>query len=39
MNYYGHRFHDHTSFKSPKGTHHLNPLRYDGVSIENTYGH
>ena len=27
------------SFGSPKGTHYLNPMRYHGASIENTYFH
>ena len=36
-NYYGHSFHEHTSLKSPKGTHYLNPMRYHGASIDNTY--
>ena len=33
----GHKVHDHMSFGSSKGTHCLNPMRYHGVSIENTY--
>ena len=36
-NYYDHSFHEHTSLESPNGTHCLNPKRYHGVSIENTY--
>ena len=39
MNYYSHRFHNHLSFGSPKRTHYLNPMRYDGASIENTCSH
>ena len=34
-----HKFHDHKLFGSPKGTHYLNPMRYHGVFIENTYCH
>ena len=33
----GHRFHDHMSFGSLKGTHYLNPMRFHGAYIENTY--
>ena len=36
-NYYGHSFHEHTSLRSPKGTHYLNPKRYHGAFIENIY--
>ena len=32
-----HSFHEHTSLGSPKGTHCLNPKRYHGAPIENTY--
>ena len=39
MNYCDHIFHDHMSFGSPKGTHCLNPMRYHGASIKNTYYH
>ncbi|KAJ9680388.1 hypothetical protein PVL29_019652 [Vitis rotundifolia] len=35
-NYYGHKFQNHMSFESPKGTHCLNPMRYHGAYIENT---
>ena len=35
--YYDHSFHEHTSLRSPVGTHCLNPKRYHSVSIENTY--
>ena len=31
--------HDHMSFGSPKGAHYLNPMRYHGAFIENTYCH
>ena len=39
MNYNIHIFHDHMSFKSPKGTHYLNFMRYHDVYIENTCCH
>ena len=37
--YYGYKFHDHVSLGSLKETHCLNPLRYHGASIKNTYCH
>ena len=36
-NYYDHSFREHNSLGSPKGTLCLNPMKYHGVSIENTY--
>ena len=36
-NYYNHSFHENTSLGSRKGTHCLNPKRYHGAFIENTY--
>ena len=36
-NYYDHSFHEHTSLGSPKGAQCLNPKRYYGAFIENTY--
>ena len=38
-NYYDHKFHNHMSFGSSKGTHCLNPMRYHGAYIENTCCH
>ena len=39
MKYYGHSLLDHMSFKSPKRTLCLNPMKYHGAFIENTYCH
>ena len=36
-NYYGHSFHEYASLGSLNGTLHLNPKRYHGAFIENTY--
>ena len=36
-NYYDHSFHEHTSLGSPKETQYLNPKRYHGAFIKNTY--
>ena len=36
-NYYDHSFHKHTSLGSPNRTYYLNPKRYHGAFIENTY--
>ena len=36
-NYYDYSFHEHTSLGSSKGAHYLNPKRYYGAFIENTY--
>ena len=33
------RFHDNIFLRSPKGTHSLNPMRYHGTYLENTYCH
>ena len=33
----GHKVHDYMSFGSFKDTHCLNPMRYHGAFIENTY--
>ena len=34
---YGHSFHEHTSLRSSNGTHCLDPKRYHGAFVENTY--
>ena len=39
MNYYDHKFNDHMTFGSPKGTLYLNTMRYHGASIKDTYCH
>ena len=36
MNYYGHSLPNQMTFGSPNKTYCLNPMRYHGVSIENT---
>ena len=38
-NYYANKFYDHKSFGSTKEDTFLNPMRYHGAFIKNTYYH